>query len=278
MHDKTGDTGSMGDRAAYYSEAESWAQDQTRTERKLQRAAWIVAGAATIVALCEAIALVALTPLKTVVPYTLLVDRQTGYVEALKPLEREMIAPDRALTRSFLAQYVIARESFDIGSVKQDYRKVALWSAGEARDRYVAGMQASNPASPLATLPRRALVEVQIRSVSSLGPDTALVRFSTTRSDPGAQSGPPQTWAAVITYKFTGAEMSADDRLLNPLGFQVTRYRRDAETIPEPQTSPQGAVQIPGAQAGPASPPGMAVPPGLRAASPTTTVPAGPAR
>jgi len=247
MHDRTGE-----DRARYYGEAESWAQDRERAQRKLQRMGWIVAGVATIVALCEAIAIVVLTPLKTVVPYTLLVDRETGYVEALKPLDRDMVAPDRALVRSFLAQYVIARESFDIDTLNDDYRKVALWSVDEARNRYIAGMQASNPASPLATLPRRALVSVQIRSVSSLGPNTSLVRFSTTRSDPGAQPAPPQTWAAVITYRFTGAAMSADDRLLNPLGFQVMRYRRDAEAIPDVETPPQtlvapGAVPLQGA-------------------------------
>ena len=214
---------SSAERARYYQEAETWAEDQNRAAARQLRTAWIVAGIAATIALCEAIAIVALTPLKTVVPYTLLVDRQTGYVEALKPLERETIAPDRALTRSFLAQYVIAREGFDINALQSDYRKVALWSAGEARDRYVATMQANNPASPLASLPRQALVSVQIRSVSSLNANTALVRFTTTRSDPGAQAGPPAYWAAVVTWTFSGAAMSAEDRLTNPLGFQVTR-------------------------------------------------------
>ena len=222
------------DRERYYRDAATWAQDRELADRKGRRVAWLIAGAATTVALCEAAALVALAPLKTVVPYTLLVDRQTGYVEALKPLERELIAPDRALTRSFLAQYVIAREGFAIDTLQTDYRKVALWSSGEARDRYVAGMQAANPASPLATLPRRSLVAVQIRSVSALNADTALVRFSTQRNDPGAQAQPPQAWAAVVSWRYSGEAMSADDRLLNPLGFQVTRYRKDAETLPEP--------------------------------------------
>jgi type IV secretion system protein VirB8 len=36
----------------------------------------------------------------------------------------------------------------------------------------------------------------------------------------------------VIDYGFTGAEMSAEDRITNPLGFQVTRYRKDPETLP----------------------------------------------
>jgi type IV secretion system protein VirB8 len=218
----------------YYREAESWSADRERAHGRSERRAWIVAGIAGGVALLEAIAIIVMMPLKTIEPYTLLVDRQTGYVQALRPLERETIAPDAALTRSFLAQYVIAREGFDIDSLREDYRKVALWSAGDARNRYLAQMQANNPMSPLATLPRSALVEVQLRSISSLGADTAFVRFTTARSDPGGQGEPPQTWAAVIKYRFSSASMSAADRLTNPLGFQVLRYARNPEVAPEP--------------------------------------------
>lgn len=221
------------ERERYFREAETWAHDRERDQRQRQRIAWIIASVATTIALCEAAALVAIAPLKTVVPYTLLVDRETGYVEALKPLERELISPDRALTRSFLAQYVIARESFAIDTLQSDYRKVALWSAGEARERYIAGMNGNNPASPLATLPRNAVINVQIRSISSLREGTALVRFTSHRADAGSQNRPQQTYAAVINYQFSGQAMSADDRLINPLGFQVTRYRRDVETVPD---------------------------------------------
>lgn len=217
----------------YYREAEGWAEDRIDRDARSRRIAWIVAAVAGAVALIEAIAIVVMLPLKTVEPYTLLVDKQTGSVQALRPLERQAITPDAALTRSFLVQYVIARESFDIDVLKDNYRKVALWSAGEARSRYVNESQASNPLSPLATLPRRALVEVQVRSVSALNADTAMIRYSTVRSDPGAQPQPPQHWVAVVKYRFSGAEMSAEDRLTNPLGFQVLRYRRDAENLPE---------------------------------------------
>ena len=217
----------------YYRDAASWSDDSAREIANSRKLAWTVAAVAGGIALLEGIALVLLTPLKTVEPYTLLVDRQTGYVQAVKPLERETIAPDTALIRSFLVQYVIARESFDVDTIKDSYTKVALWSAGDARSRYVADSQASNPASPLATLPRRALVEVQVRSVSSVNADTSLVRFTTTRTDPGAQAQVPQYWAAMIKYRFSGAAMTAQDRLINPLGFQVLRYRRDAEVLPE---------------------------------------------
>ena len=217
----------------YYREAETWAEDRNDRLDRSNRTAWIVACVAATIALLEVIALIVLLPLKTVEPYTLLVDRQTGYVQALSPMRREIVAPDAALTRSFLVQYVIARESYSFDSLQSDYRKVALWSAGEARERYVRTMQADNPASPLATLPRRAVIQTEIRSVSSLSANTALVRFTTRRSDPGAGEQVPQYWAAVVSYRFTGAEMTAADRLINPLGFQVTRYRRDPETLPE---------------------------------------------
>lgn len=216
----------------YYEAAESWSEDRNALQDRSRRTAWIVAGIAAAVALFEGIALVLLIPLKREVPYTLLVDRQTGYVEALKPLEQRTLTPDAALTRSFLVQYVIARESFDADSLQENYRKVGLWSAGEAKDRYVSSMQASNPASPLATLPKAARVDVRIRSVSSLRADQALVRFDTVRTDRGSSDQYVENWAAVINFRFSDAGMSADDRLTNPLGFQVVRYRKDPETLP----------------------------------------------
>jgi len=232
----------------YYQEAESWAQDRNAGLDRSRRIAWIVAGVAAAVALLEAIALIILTPLKTVEPYTLLVDRQTGYVQAIDPLRRETIAPDAALTRSFLVQYVIARESFDFDAVQSQYQKVALWTAGDAKTRYIRQMQAGAPTSPLTNLPRRAVVEAEIRSVSSLSDKTAMVRFTTRRTDLGAPEASEQHWAAVVTYKFSGAEMTASDRLINPLGFQVTRYRRDAATMVEERASPMPGPPSPSGQ------------------------------
>lgn len=238
----------------YYRDAESWADDRARDGARTLRIAWIVAAVAGGIALIEAVAIVFMLPLKQIEPYAVLVDRQTGYVQPLNLSDNQAIVPDAALVRSMLAQYVVAREGFDINALKENYRKVALWSAGEARSQYIAAVQASNPASPLATLPRQAIITVEIRSLSSIGPDTALVRYATLRSD---QSGVPVQqgiWAAVIKYRFSGADMSAASRLTNPLGFQVLRYDRSAElapgggavmAAPEPQAPGQQALPPP---------------------------------
>src|SRR4051812_35511579 len=138
----------------YYEHAETWGTDRQDALRGSRRIAWIVASVAALIAVVEAIAIAGLTPLKTVEPLTLLVDKNTGYVQALKPLDAATISGNTALTQSFLVQYVIARESFDIGVLQDNYRKVSLWSEGGARTDYISGAQASNPDSFLARLPR----------------------------------------------------------------------------------------------------------------------------
>lgn len=234
---------------AYYAESGSWAYDRQNALRGSRRTAWIVAGIAVLVAVCEAFALVALAPLKTVVPYTLMVDRQTGYVQALKPLDAQMVSSDSALTQSFLVQYVIAREGFDTDSLQSDYRKVALWSAGPARAAYIAGMQVANPDSPIARYPRSTMVDVTVKSVTSLQPTVALVRYETRRIDAGGQGRGSQQWVAVIRYAYSGAPMSVADRFVNPLGFQVLRYRTSMEAASPPAPAAEqvtsSVVQIP---------------------------------
>lgn len=171
----------------YLSAADSWAENQVAARERNLKAAWFVAGTLGVVAVLEAIALIVMMPLKTVVPYTILVDKQTGYIQALKPLDKSTLSPDAALARSLIAQYVIAREEFDIDSFQENYRRVGLWSSGEARDNYIRQMQSTNPASPLTRLPRRTLLSVEVRAISTLGPETVLVRFATVRSDAGRQ-------------------------------------------------------------------------------------------
>jgi type IV secretion system protein VirB8 len=253
---------------AYYVEADSWARDRQDGLRASRRIAWMVAAGAGTIAVLEALALIALTPLKTVQPYTLLVDRQTGFVQALDPMEPQRISADTALTQSFLVQYVIARESFDIAAVTTNYRKVGLWSAQSARASYLASMQASNPESPLVRYPRTTVVETTVRSVSPVAANVAMVRFTTQRRDANGAVQPPQAWVAMIRYRFSGAPMRLEDRFVNPLGFEVLRYRRDAEALPAAPEGPtvgqpagdKPPVAAPNAAPPPAAPPAVQTP------------------
>ncbi len=228
-------------RQGYYAEAASWAADTHGGLRASRRVAWWVAAGACAVAVFEALALAALAPLKTVVPYTITVDRQTGYVETVRPLAPGAISQDTAVTQSYLVQYVLGRETFDATDLKDAYRKTLLLSAGPARDDYLRLMQKTTPESPLNLYGPQTTVSVQVESVSLLSPTTALVRFTTTRRDGGASTGTTQPFVAAIAFRYTSAPATQGERFVNPLGFQVTRYRRDSEapagaavTLPAP--------------------------------------------
>ncbi|MDF0544545.1 type IV secretion system protein [Sphingobium sp. H39-3-25] len=232
------------DREAYYARAVTWADDDQARMRQSRRIAWIVAGIACGVAVLAILAILLMMPLKTVESNTLLVDRTTGYVQLLKGDGRQRLAPDGALTQSLLAQYVMAREGFDIVTIQADYRKVGLWSAERARSDYMAMMPATNPASPFQRLPRTTILAVRVKSVSPLGANVAQVRFETERRDQGQVEGSKQDWVSIIRYRFIDAPMAMEDRLVNPLGFQVLRYRRDQEA-PDPVSKSSGSMQVP---------------------------------
>lgn len=228
------------DRAAYYADAASWSQDVHGALRASRHLAWMVALGLGAIAILEAVALAVMMPLKTVVPYTITVDRQTGYVETAQGLKPGALSQNAAVTQAFLAQYVMAREGYDAADLQANYRKVALWSSGDARNQYLRTMAASNPQSPMKLYPSTTVMQPVIKSISLLSTNSALVRYDLTRVDYGSAGGDRQSYAAVIGFRYTGAPMRMEDRFLNPLGFQATSYRRDSEAIGSTAAS-QGA-------------------------------------
>lgn len=237
-------------RRALFDQAQAWSDDVNAEIRASRRIAYIIAAVAVLIAALEALALLALTPLKTVVPYTIMVDRSTGFVETLRPLAPGPIAKSEAVTQAYLAQYVMARETFDATDLRRAYGLVTLWSGDEAKRLYVAQMDRSNASSPLNRFGARDTVSVAIKSISPLNDKAALVRFETVTQPTGAKPERPQAWVAVIGFDYVDAPMKTKDRLLNPLGFRVTRYRRDAEMASasvQPEPAPAQAIEATGA-------------------------------
>ncbi len=74
-------------------------------------------------------------------------------------------------------------------------------------------------------------MSIRIRSVSLIADGAGLVRFTATRSAAGTAGGASTNYVAAISFGFNGRPLRAADRYDNPLGFQVTRYRRDLEGV-----------------------------------------------
>lgn len=219
----------MTETETYYATAQSWADERVTAERRLRKLAWTVAASLGAIALLLAIALVLLVPLKSVQPYVVTVDRQSGAVEIATTLQDSKLSENEAVIQAELANYVRTRETFDATDLATNYRRVQLRSSGDVRSAYVALMAAGNPNSPLRTLSPGDTVKVRIKSVSILSRGAGLVRFDAERSSADGRITDSRPYVSAISFGFNGRPLRLEDRFDNPIGFVATRYRRDAE-------------------------------------------------
>ena len=218
-----------GGREAYYAAAQSWADERVVAEARTRKLAWTVAAVAGATALLLALALALLVPLKRTEPYVVTVDRQTGAVQVASTLQNGKLTENEAIIQAELANYVRTRETFDATDLASSYRRVQIHSSSDVRSAYVALMAAVNPASPLRTLTAGDTVKVAIKSVSLLARGSGLVRFDATRTAADGRMVDTRAYVSAIAFGFSGRPLRLEDRFDNPLGFVVTRYRRDAE-------------------------------------------------
>lgn len=219
------------DLRAYFEEARGWDHDRLASALRSRRLAWTVAACASALAGAAVAAVIVLTPLKTVEPYVVRVDRTTGAVEVMTALSRaKPVQYDEAVTKSFLATYVRARESWLPAAAEANFRQVSIMSTPEEQQRWAVAFRPSNPASPQVAHGPNADVQVSVRAISFVAPSVANVRFHRTVRV-GAQVLDTD-WIATVAFAYTKAPMGESDRLRNPLGFQVSSYRADPEATP----------------------------------------------
>ena len=218
------------DLKSYFAEAQSWDRDRFVAAARSRRIAWIVASIAIALAIVTVLAIMALTPLKTVVPYVVTVDRSTGATDVTQELRGDKsITYDEALRKYFLADYVRAREGWIPQAREEFFRKVLALSTREEQARWTAFYKKDNSDSPQNQFTANDAVFVAIRSVAFISPNVAQVRFvKRLERDQQAIETPA---IATITFDVLSKPETEAGRYANPLGFQVKSYRADAEVL-----------------------------------------------
>lgn len=216
------------DLKAYFAEAESWDRDRFVAANRSRRVAWTVAGVASALAIVGVGSVMALSPLKTVVPYVVTVDRSTGATEVTQELRgNKSITYDEAIRKYFLADYVRTREGWIPQAREEFYRKVLSLSAREEQNRWTTFYRKDNPDSPQNQFTASDAVFVAIRSVAFISPNVAQVRFvKRLQRDQQVIETPA---IATITFDVLSKPETEAGRYANPLGFQVKSYRADVE-------------------------------------------------
>ena len=270
-----------------YEPGGSWGTDTLDSLRRSRRIAWTVAGAAGGLALLQAVTILVMLPLKREVPYTITVDRNTGYVQTARGVRLGPISESEAVAKAALVQYVLSREGFDAQDYRENFRRTLLWSVGDAEQAYQRDWDRNNPAGIRSRVRETSRIEVTVKNVTLTSPTTAIVAFDTVQTEGPASGGSRNAYTAAVTFAFSGAPLNETDRYLNPLGFQVSDYRRDTQTfapvsmpappLPPPPPPVQPAIDpVTGLPVQPAPAPGAtsgAVPGTGIAATPASSTP-----
>lgn len=207
-----------------------WYEDLYQNMR-VSRNRWFLIGVISLlVAGLEAGALIGLTPFKTVEPYVIQVDPETGRNMVLSPLgEKASLTEAEALTKSFIVKYVIARETYDPQDVNRNYQIVRLMSERGESLSFNEEISNANPNSPVNRYESHTRRSIRISSVSFLNKKTAQVRFKATEK---SMTQKMETyWVAILSFRYINSPMEEAERFENPLGFQVVSYRTDQEVV-----------------------------------------------
>ncbi|MET3560495.1 type IV secretion system protein VirB8 [Bartonella japonica] len=213
----------------YVKEARSFDIDRMHSMRirmKISIALTILFGLMTI---ALALAVVALTPLKTVEPFVIRVDNSTGIVDTVSALKDAPNDYDEAITRYFSSQYVRAREGFQASEAQNNFRLISLLSSPAEQNRFAKWYGGNNPESPQ-NIYQNKTATVTVKSISFLSKDLIQVRYYKTIRELNGQETISH-WVSILNFSYINAQISTEDRLINPLGFQVSEYRSDPEVI-----------------------------------------------
>jgi type IV secretion system protein VirB8 len=243
--------------------------------RRSEKRAWWVASSAVAMSLVLLGGYFYVLPLKEKVPYLVIADAYTGSSTAARLTDDtslQRITTSEAINRSNVAHFVLAREAYDLALTNlRDWTTVLTMSSAQVAGGYTNLYSSQNPANPYKLYGKDRAVRVRILSITLIGggvgsetPKGATVRFQ--RSVYDKQSGATQPLdSKIVTLAFTykaNLKMDEQQRIENPLGFQVTDYRVDTDYASSPPE--EVAANAKPAESTPTLP-GIELPPGTNA-------------
>ena len=231
----------------YFAEAARWEFDRAAALTRAARRAWLVAVVACASAALAVGAIALLMPLKRVEPFVVRVDSSTGVVDVVPGYAGTEELPE-AVVRYLVTQYVTQRERYVPAIAEADYDQVGAYHPAAMNQAWAAAWMKTNPDSPLNRFADGTNVHAQVQSVSFLkhvhgGPDLVQVRFLSAVQRGSAGSDERTHFVATMQVAYGVPSTDVKLRALNPLGFKVLEYRREAEAVEAELTPPTVSAQ-----------------------------------
>ncbi|TIL22208.1 MAG: type IV secretion system protein [Mesorhizobium sp.] len=212
-------------------------EDEVFFSLREQRNNWAkIAVGAAAVSLLSLIALIVVLPLKEIKPYVVLVDKTTGEAEKIVQVRPASLQQQDAVRQSELVRYVVDRETYDSADNSIRIPEVLARSSDNAAETLRQTWRSNSAQYPPTEYGNDARARVVVKSVS-LNPsnhpntaDLARVRITKSREENGRDTV-QRSYIATVGYQFKPqVNATLESVWKNPLGFNVSSYRIDAET------------------------------------------------
>lgn len=209
-------------------------EDEVFFQLRSQRNRWmVVAIVALLLATASVGTLALLLPLKETKPFVVMVDRTTGDAEKIVQVRPVSLGEQEAVRQAELVSYVTDRETYDVADNQSRIPDVLTRSKNQARSSLVGLWTKGADNYPPDIYSNRSRLLVRIVSITLLDTETAQVRFRKILETEGERSV-ERDFVATVGFEFQPrVERNLEDVWKNPLGFIVTSYRVDAETLNE---------------------------------------------
>ena len=198
--------------------------------KRTSKIAWKIAGFCLLLTGVSVGAVAFLTPLKTVEPFVIRVDNNTGATDVVTMLKSKEQTYGEVMDKYWLTQYIRYRESYDWQTIQDSYNATMLLSAQPIQTEF-SKLYGDNPNAVHKVLKDNYKIMAKVKAVSFVG-NMAQIRFDKITVPMGgdiSKQVPPQSLIATVGFEYVNAPQKEEDRSVNPLGFQITSYRVDPE-------------------------------------------------
>ncbi|WP_255358770.1 virB8 family protein [Snodgrassella sp. CFCC 13594] len=135
------------DGQTFIQAAKSFEKAEIDTVRRNSKIAWKIAGACLLLTGLAVGAVAGLTPLKTVEPFVVRVDNNTGATDIVTTIKASQNTYGEVIDKYWLAQYIRYREGYDWQTIQDSYDATMLLSAPSIQAEF-AKLYKNNPNAP----------------------------------------------------------------------------------------------------------------------------------
>jgi type IV secretory pathway component VirB8 len=217
--------------AHYYAAASSWDAELIRNARVARNRAYLFAALSWVVTFAASIAMAVVFSREKVEVVTIAYNDATQTVRHVRynPEDAQRLTGMEAVRKFHINQWMQAAETWSQADVQNRVKTLRLFAAPAVESKLSSLFGGSAQDRALGQRLERVL---KVHSISQLKDGVAHVQFQTEEFIDGKSTGIYE-WASIIEFRFTHRPVAGSD-LLNPFGFQVTNYRRDAAAVRNP--------------------------------------------